>query len=169
MKMFRCLGRSLKSLLPVIFGVAALFLTTASLQAVVPIELSPNPNPAGNTIDTPWDLKPVPTPPDVTSFNNGNFTNYGTVNFWGSFDNNGTVNNYGTVADVMQCINHNNNPGAVINNMAGAYMDLGNGKLNNAAGATLNNYGRFNDSVGHAGSVENYGRTNPKSPPAIPA
>lgn len=100
MKMFRCLRRSLKSLLPVIFGVAALFLTAASLQAaVVPVELAPNPNPAGNLIETPFDWKPLPISPDVTSFVNGTFTNYGEVIFYGSFDNNGTVDNYGRSGD----------------------------------------------------------------------
>lgn len=157
MTIFRHLRRSARSFVPVIFALAALFPAAAPLQAVVPVELAPNPNPAGNTIDTPVDIKPIPIPPDVTSFNNGNFTNHGTVNFYGSFDNNGTVNNYGTLEDVIQFIDHNNNPGAVINNMAGAYMDLGNGRLNNAAGATLNNYGRFNDAVGYAGLVYNCG------------
>jgi uncharacterized protein with beta-barrel porin domain len=150
MKMFCYLRRSAKSFVPVIFGFAALFLVAAPLQAVEPIELAPNPNPAGNTIDTPADFG---EPPVVTARNGINYTNNGTIKLWGSFNNNGTINNNGTLTDTVQWIDHNNNAGAVWNNNAGANMDNGNGHFHNAAGAVFNNYGTY----ANAGMVYNFG------------
>ena len=43
------------------------------------IQIVPNPNPAGNTIDTPRDF--LNNPPDVTAHNSIYFMNNGTVNF----------------------------------------------------------------------------------------
>ncbi|MBP1748031.1 MAG: hypothetical protein H6Q52_570 [Deltaproteobacteria bacterium] len=45
-----------------------------------PIQIGPNPNPAGNTIDTPANFG---EPPVVTAQNDINYTNNGTVKLWG--------------------------------------------------------------------------------------
>ena len=121
-----------------VFAAAMLFPAAVALHAQS-VQIGPGTNPAGTTIDTPLDLS---DPPLVTAHNNIDFTNNGTVNFWGSFDNRGTFNNNGRMEDYIQFLEWKNYSGAVLNNNASGLYVMGNGVFYNDAGSTLNNYGR---------------------------
>lgn len=147
------------------FAIAFLSCSTAIAQ-----QLTPNPNPDGNTIFI--------TGPAV---NSQNFINYGTIDLDnnGYINNDGTLNNEGTIDNNLGSINNtgtiDNRPYATFNNQDYFmnWLDFYNfgtlnntGTIDNAGGSWgigfFNNSGTINNSgsIGNNGYINNYGTIN---------